>query len=238
MGRGAPHRESEAAFEAARGWRDGKARDMAALDAWTDSDAFNPTTYQPVGNNPVTPYVEGFYAAVTGKPTEIRQRGDERMMGVAKAVDEIESVIAPDRHAETRAFVEADNARVAAERDAPDTDLLGGAAQRTPQRDRAETLARAAFPRRPAPQEHFVRGYMAELGDAQAREALIGSDAEADGADWQEVARIVLHRDPVTETERTRTCWQSHLARAQWMTGVGYRKILEQAAAEARSTRH
>ncbi|KRA52015.1 MULTISPECIES: DNA -binding domain-containing protein [Pseudomonadota] len=63
-------------------------------------------------------------------------------------------------------------------------------------------------------------------------------DAEADGADWQEVARIVLHRDPVTETERTRTCWQSHLARAQWMTGVGYRKILEQAAAEARSTRH
>ncbi|TIU81672.1 MAG: DUF2285 domain-containing protein, partial [Mesorhizobium sp.] len=27
-------------------------------------------------------------------------------------------------------------------------------------------------------------------------------DAEADGADWQEVARIVLHRDPVAEPER------------------------------------
>lgn len=63
-------------------------------------------------------------------------------------------------------------------------------------------------------------------------------DAEADGADWREVAQIVLHRDPVAETERTRACWQSHLARAQWMSKIGYRKILEQAATEARPTRH
>lgn len=63
-------------------------------------------------------------------------------------------------------------------------------------------------------------------------------DAEADGADWREVAQIVLHRDPVAEADRTHLCWQSHLARAQWMTKTGYRKILEQAAAEARQTRH
>lgn len=63
-------------------------------------------------------------------------------------------------------------------------------------------------------------------------------DAEADGADWTEVARIVLHRDPGTEGERTRLCWQSHLNRARWMTKTGYRKILEQAATEARSARH
>lgn len=63
-------------------------------------------------------------------------------------------------------------------------------------------------------------------------------DAETDGADWTEVARIVLHRDPTSETMRTRTCWESHLARAQWMTKTGYRKILEQAAAEARTARH
>lgn len=63
-------------------------------------------------------------------------------------------------------------------------------------------------------------------------------DAEADGADWREVAQIVLHRDPVAEADRTRLCWQSHLARAQWMTKTGYRKILEQAADEARSARH
>lgn len=61
-------------------------------------------------------------------------------------------------------------------------------------------------------------------------------DAEADKADWTEVARIVLHRDPVVETDRTRRCWESHLARARWMTKVGYRKILEQAAIEARLT--
>lgn len=63
-------------------------------------------------------------------------------------------------------------------------------------------------------------------------------DAETDEADWREVARIVLHRDPAAEAERTRTCWESHLARAQWMTKIGYRKILEQAAAEARSAQH
>ena len=34
-------------------------------------------------------------------------------------------------------------------------------------------------------------------------------DAKAEGADWKEVARIVLHRDPVAEELRTRRCWQS-----------------------------
>jgi hypothetical protein len=58
-------------------------------------------------------------------------------------------------------------------------------------------------------------------------------DAEMDGADWTEVARIVLHRNPVAETGRTRICWESHLARAQWMTKAGYRRILEQAVKEA-----
>src|SRR4029077_1900761 len=31
-------------------------------------------------------------------------------------------------------------------------------------------------------------------------------DAERDGADWTEIARIVLHRDPTCEEERTRRC--------------------------------
>lgn len=53
-------------------------------------------------------------------------------------------------------------------------------------------------------------------------------DADAEGADWAEVARIVLHRDPIEEEARTRRCWESHLARAQWMTKHGYRRILEQ----------
>ena len=55
-------------------------------------------------------------------------------------------------------------------------------------------------------------------------------DANAEGADWQEVARIVLHRDPVAEEQRTHHCWQSHLDRAQWLSREGYRRILERAA--------
>jgi len=58
-------------------------------------------------------------------------------------------------------------------------------------------------------------------------------DASRDGADWQEVARIVLHRDPIAEEARSRHCWESHLARAQWLSGSGYRRILEQAVAMA-----
>lgn len=54
-------------------------------------------------------------------------------------------------------------------------------------------------------------------------------DAKAEGADWKEVARIVLHRDPVTDEQRTYRCWQSHLERAQWLSCEGYREILKQA---------
>ena len=51
-------------------------------------------------------------------------------------------------------------------------------------------------------------------------------DAEADGADWQEVAQIVLEADPDKEPERVKRMWVSHLARAKWMTEVGYRHLL------------
>src|SRR5690606_30083829 len=56
-------------------------------------------------------------------------------------------------------------------------------------------------------------------------------DAKAEDADWKEVAQIVLHRDPVAEELRTYRCWQSHLERAQWLSREGYKRILEQAAA-------
>jgi hypothetical protein len=62
-------------------------------------------------------------------------------------------------------------------------------------------------------------------------------DAERDGADWTEVARIVLHRDPACEEARTRRCFESHLARAQWMTKRGYRRLLEQSVEQARRSR-
>lgn len=70
----------------------------------------------------------------------------------------------------------------------------------------------------PYDEQHFVT-YMRLL------------DAKAEGADWKEVAEIVLHRDPVVEELRTRRCWLSHLERAQWLSREGYKRILEQAAA-------
>jgi hypothetical protein len=51
-------------------------------------------------------------------------------------------------------------------------------------------------------------------------------DAEADGADWMEAARIVLHIDPLREPIRARGAWETHLARAKWMTEHGYRHLL------------
>ncbi len=51
-------------------------------------------------------------------------------------------------------------------------------------------------------------------------------DAEADGAAWQEAARIVLHRDSDVEPDRAWRCWEAHLKRAKWITEHGYRQLL------------
>lgn len=51
-------------------------------------------------------------------------------------------------------------------------------------------------------------------------------DADSEAADWREVARVVLHIDPEREPERAKRAWESHLARAKWMTSSGYRHLL------------
>ena len=51
-------------------------------------------------------------------------------------------------------------------------------------------------------------------------------DADAEGADWREVARIVLRIDPDREPERARSAYETHLERAKWMTEHGYRHLL------------
>ena len=51
-------------------------------------------------------------------------------------------------------------------------------------------------------------------------------DADAEGADWREVARIVLHLDPDQEPALARQTYDSHLTRAKWMTEHGYRHLL------------
>ena len=53
-------------------------------------------------------------------------------------------------------------------------------------------------------------------------------DAAAEGADWREVARIVLKTDPEKEPARARRVYDTHLARARWMTEHGYRHLLRE----------
>ncbi|QYU69141.1 DUF2285 domain-containing protein [Leptolyngbya sp. 15MV] len=53
-------------------------------------------------------------------------------------------------------------------------------------------------------------------------------DAAAEGADWREVACIVLGLDPDRDPDQARRIHDSHLARARWMTQSGYRDLLRQ----------
>ncbi len=51
-------------------------------------------------------------------------------------------------------------------------------------------------------------------------------DADAEGAPWQDVARLVLRLDPARDAGRARLAWATHLARAKWMSKNGYRHLL------------
>ena len=51
-------------------------------------------------------------------------------------------------------------------------------------------------------------------------------DAEADGADWRETAGLVFGIDVAAEQDRAKVMHDSHLARARWMTEVGYAHLL------------
>lgn len=53
-------------------------------------------------------------------------------------------------------------------------------------------------------------------------------DAEAEGADWREVSRIILGIDPESEPARARRAFESHLERAKWVVDSGYRRLLRQ----------
>lgn len=53
-------------------------------------------------------------------------------------------------------------------------------------------------------------------------------DAEADGADWREVSRVVLGLDPERDPDRAQRLHDSHLSRARWVAQSGYRHLLRQ----------
>ena len=51
-------------------------------------------------------------------------------------------------------------------------------------------------------------------------------DAAAEAADWREVVRLVFGLDPEMNPDRARLVYNTHLARARWMTEKGYRDLL------------
>jgi hypothetical protein len=51
-------------------------------------------------------------------------------------------------------------------------------------------------------------------------------DADVEGADWREVAKLVSHIDPEHEYDRAKCAFDTHLTRAKWMTEHGYRHLL------------
>lgn len=51
-------------------------------------------------------------------------------------------------------------------------------------------------------------------------------DAAAEGAPWQEIVAILFGIDPGSEPDRSQRIYDSHLARARWMSETGFRLLL------------
>lgn len=73
-----------------------------------------------------------------------------------------------------------------------------------------------------APSDAVLTGY----DRAHAITYLRLLDAESEGADWREAARLVLGCDPDSDAESARATYDSHMERAHWMTANGYRHLL------------
>lgn len=82
-------------------------------------------------------------------------------------------------------------------------------------------MAIAAFEDR-APDAPYVTGY----DERHCRTYWRLLDAAAEGADWCEAVGIIFGIDPAAEPERARLVYDSHLARAHWMSETGYRHYL------------
>jgi len=50
-------------------------------------------------------------------------------------------------------------------------------------------------------------------------------DAEEQGTDWQIATTDIMNLN--SEDESAKSCWQSHLKRAKWMSESGYRQLLD-----------
>ena len=73
------------------------------------------------------------------------------------------------------------------------------------------------------PQSDHVTAYDRE----HAKTYLRLLDAAAANADWQEVAQVVLGLDPSQDPTHAKRVHDAHLARARWMTAIGYRDLIQ-----------
>jgi len=52
-------------------------------------------------------------------------------------------------------------------------------------------------------------------------------DADAQGADWREVAKVLFDLDAAHDEARARQVYSAHLDRAKWMTRSGFCELLQ-----------
>jgi len=54
-------------------------------------------------------------------------------------------------------------------------------------------------------------------------------DADAENADWKEIATVIFGIDPCANESEAKSIYKSHLARAKWVSGSGYAHLLKSA---------
>ena len=69
-------------------------------------------------------------------------------------------------------------------------------------------------------------GHVTEYDERHHRTYWRLLDAAAENADWREVVHVIFRIDAAAEPARARTLYDTHLARARWMSETGYRHYL------------
>ena len=70
------------------------------------------------------------------------------------------------------------------------------------------------------------RPHLTSYDEAHLTHYLRLLDANEEGADWREAVSVIFGLDPAAEPEHAKTVHDSHLARARWMTDIGYAYLL------------
>ena len=89
------------------------------------------------------------------------------------------------------------------------------------ERAEGKTMDTSALHDRPPERPHLT-GY----DEAHLDDYLRLLDADSRGTDWRAAVRAIFGIDAEREPDRARLVHRSHLARARWMTEIGYAYLL------------